>query len=339
MGRVSVRPFEARDVQACSEIFAARHRGDRQRLPMLTQGLESAEAAAEVLAQRANNPRVDGVVAERDGAVAGFMFGEEMLFPPDHFASQYIPPQSADIGVDSHGVVAGEDMLDVYRAMYSQLAGNWVRRGLFTHRVHIVPNADVQEVWLTLGFGRQLTAATRETAAPVAATGYDGIEVHQAGAEDIDVVMSLADSLNRHHLQSPIFWPILPAPQPAARDFNLGHLGDPATNPYFVAYRDGQPIAMQTFIKPGFIPPVVEQDGNLYLYEGVVDDSARSGGVGAALLDHTMAWLREHGVRLCTLHFASMNPHGAPFWLKHGFVPVEHEMERRIDDRVAWARG
>jgi GNAT superfamily N-acetyltransferase len=281
---------------------------------------------------------VDGVVAERDGSLVGFMFGEEMLFAPDHFASQYIPPQSADIGVDSHGVATGEDLLDVYRAMYAELASHWVGRGLFTQRVHIVPDVEVQEAWVTLGFGRHLTAAVRETAPPVSAASRNGIEVHQAAAEDIDVVMSLADCLNRHHLQSPIFWPILPAPQPAAREFNLGHLGDPGTNPYFVAYMDGRPIAMQTFIKPGFLPSVVDQESNLYLFEGIVDENARSGGVGAALLDHTMAWLREHGIRWCTLHFASMNPHGAPFWLKHGFIPVEHEMGRSATPCVMGSR-
>ena len=47
--------------------------------------------------------------------------------------------------------------------------------------------------------------------------------------------------------------------------------------------------------------------------------------------------LREQGYANCCLHFASDNPSGAPYWLGQGFVPVEHTMVRRIDERIAWA--
>lgn len=338
MGRVIVRPFEASDLDACGEMLAARQRVCRSRLPMLAAGLEAAQAASSLLARHAASSRMSRVVAERDGRVVGYLFGEEMLFPADHFASQFIPPQSVDFPVEGHATAEGEDAVEVYRAMYAAIAGEMVGCGLFTHRVHIIPDADVQEAWVTLGFGRHLTAAVRDTAVPVDGAQAE-IEVHQASAEDIDVIIALEHTLNLHHLKPPMFWPILPAPQPAAREYNLAHLQDPDASPYFVAYRDGRPIAMQTFNKPGFLPSVVEQEANLYLFNGVVEPDLRTGGVGAALLARSMAELRERGVRWCTLHFAAQNPEGAPFWLKHGFVPVEHEMERRIDERVAWARG
>ncbi|MEX0784312.1 MAG: GNAT family N-acetyltransferase [Dehalococcoidia bacterium] len=336
---MTVRPFQPEDLAGCAELFSARHRKHRSRLPMLARSFEDPAATREVLDRAAANRRVTKVVAERDGSLVGFLFGEEQLFPPDHFASQYIPPQSADIGVDAHAVALDEDVTDVYRAMYTVLADDFAAHGLFTHRIHFVPDAEVQEAWVTLGFGRHLVAATRDTGIPVDGTRAAGIEVHQASAEDIDVVMSLADSLNAHHLRAPIFWPILPAPQPAAREYNLAHLADTETNPYFVGYHENRPVAMQTFNKPGFIPSVVEPESNIYLFEGVVEEDVRTGGVGAALLDRTMAHLRDRGIRWCTLHFASGNPQGAPFWLKHQFIPVEYEMERRIDERVAWARG
>jgi hypothetical protein len=52
-----------------------------------------------------------------------------------------------------------------------------------------------------------------------------------------------------------------------------------------------------------------------------------------------MAWASGAGYTTCTLHFASENYSGGPFWLKHAFVPVEHTMERRVDERIAWGRG
>jgi hypothetical protein len=51
-----------------------------------------------------------------------------------------------------------------------------------------------------------------------------------------------------------------------------------------------------------------------------------------------MDWASRAGYTSCTLHFAPSNPSGGPFWLGHGFVPVEHTMERVIDSRIAWAR-
>jgi GNAT superfamily N-acetyltransferase len=214
----------------------------------------------------------------------------------------------------------------------------FVARGLFVHRVHILPDADVQEAWVSLGFGRYLTAAVRDTALPV-----DGqqaaIDVHQASAEDIDVVMALADTLNQHHLKPPMFWPIMPAPQPAARDYNLAHLAD--TGDQSILRRLSRwPARRDADLQQARLHPRGRREGEQHLpFEGVVEEDVRTGGVGAALLDRTMAHLRDRSIRWCTLHFAAGNPQGAPFWLKHQFVPVEHEMERRIDDRVAWARG
>ena len=52
-----------------------------------------------------------------------------------------------------------------------------------------------------------------------------------------------------------------------------------------------------------------------------------------------MEWAATNGYHTCTLHFASQNPSGGPFWLGHGFVPIEYTMERRVDERVAWANS
>jgi GNAT superfamily N-acetyltransferase len=95
---------------------------------------------------------------------------------------------------------------------------------------------------------------------------------------------------------------------------------------------------MQSFLRPGFTPPTVQRSSDVYLFEGVVSNDARGGGIGAALLKYSMDWARGAGFESCTLHFAAGNPSGAPFWTSNGFVPVEHTMERTIDSRVTWAR-
>jgi len=75
----------------------------------------------------------------------------------------------------------------------------------------------------------------------------------------------------------------------------------------------------------------------VYLFQGVVSERARGGGVGAALLQHALAWMRRDGVTRCALHFLAANPSGQPFWTGHGFRPVEHFLTRTVDGRMAWS--
>lgn len=339
MPRLTVRPLTASDTAIAAGLLAQRHRRDRARLPMLAAGLEQPVGCEKLIAALVNNPRASGFVAERDGRAVGFVFGEQNLLPPEHFASQFIPPHSISIGVEAHAVADGEDAVEIYRALYRPLSEEWVGGGFFTQRWNIVPgDANVAEAVVSLGFGRHSVAATRDTAVPVEAGHFADIEVHRAGAEDIEVVTRLSDHLMMFHSRAPIFWPFLRTTDAAARGLNLGELESGKT-PYWVGYLNGQPAGMQSFLKPGFTPPVVEPASDIYLFDGVVDENARGGGIGAALLRHSMRWAAENGFRTCTLHFASQNYSGGPFWLGHGFVPVEHTMERRIDERVAWANG
>lgn len=338
MPRISVRELDSRrDLQPAAALLAARHKRDRQRIPMLAKSLESVATCASTVAAQTSSPRASAAVAEAGGRVIGFLAGEKALFAPTDFPSQFIPPHSISMGVDAHAVAEGEDVTHVYRAMYGFLAERWVREGFFVHQANIVPgDAEVQEAWVSLGFGRHTTAAVRPTV-PVERPSAAAFELHRAGPEDIGVILKLADDLSRHHNSAPIFWPYLLETEAATRDFNLAALAD-AHVPYFVAYEGGKPVGMQTFLRPGFTPPIVEPEGNIYLFDGVVAPEARSGGVGTGLLAATMHWCRENGYRTCTLHFASANPSGAPFWLGHGFVPVEYTMSRHVDERVAWAR-
>ncbi len=338
MPSIEVRSLAESDVAICAELLAMRHRADLTRVPHLDPLLADVAHTRPLLDSLFANALTDGAIALCEGAVAGFLIGERMLLAPRDFASQFVPPFSVAIGVENHASASGQDPVPVYRALYAFLARLWVDSGLFVHRVAIVPgDPDLQEAWVSLGFGRQMTAATRDTGVPVRLPSRRAITIERASPEDLNDVLQLADTLNAWHWQSPMFWPVLSEAQPAARDFNA-HALRSGEMPYFVAYDEGRPVAMQTFLRPGFTPPIVKRDTDVYLFEGVVDDSVRGGGIGATLLEHSMAWAKRSGYASCTLHFASGNPSGAPFWLGHGFAPVEHTMQRTIDPRVAWAR-
>lgn len=338
MARVTVRPLEQSDIAACGALLAARHVRDSERLPAMNEALRDPRTAAEAVRNEAFGPRRDAVVAVADGEVTGFLSGERMLLPPDFYVSLYIEHHSVSMGNLGHAVAAGADATDIYRRMYATLSAEWVRAGFFAHAIHIAPgDADVQEAWVSLGFGRKTTAAVRPTG-PVDVPSPKSLEIHRASAEDIDVVAALEVTLARHHAAAPIFWPYLRETDDSFRKHQLELLADPASA-YFVAYENGRALGMQTFVKPGYTPESVDPESTVYLYEGVVEADARGGGLGTGLLAHGMAWAREQGYANCCLHFASDNPSGAPFWLGQGFVPVEHTMIRRVDERIAWADG
>jgi GNAT superfamily N-acetyltransferase len=274
----------------------------------------------------------------RGTTVVGFLLGDRMLLPPADFASQWVPPYSIAMPIEGHAVADGEPCLAVYRSLYAALAERWVASGFFVHRISIpAGDRDSQEAWVTLGFGRQTTAATRTVGDPVAQAGSPSLTVERASPEDIEEVLSLADELDAWHWQSPMFWPVIHAAEKAVREFNLAALRSSQT-PYFIAYDQGRPVGMQSFLRPGFTPPIVARERDVYLFDGIVAGSARGSGIGSRLLSESMRWAASAGFESCSLHFAPANPSGAPFWLSQGFVPVEHTMERVIDARIAWAR-
>ena len=338
MPAISVRAFEPRDTTPAARLLAARHRRDRARLPVLRADLEEERPCGVTVERLAGNVRAGGVVAtSAAGEMLGFLFGEKMTLAPTAFGSMYVPPHSIAIPIDGHAVHADSDPTAVYRLMYASLAEQWVKNGFFEHQTHIVPgDPAVEEAWVSLGFGRGTTAAVRSTG-PVEVHHKTNVEIHQASSEDFAVVSGLSDALTAFHSHAPIFWPLLNEPRHAAEEAHRGLLADPR-NAHFVAYEDGKAVAMQTFARPGFTPSIVEPEGNVYLFEGMVEETARSGGIGTALLAHSMAWARHQGDQRCTLHFASANPSGAPFWLGQGFVPVEYQMARHVDERIGWAR-
>ncbi|MFN0144937.1 MAG: GNAT family N-acetyltransferase [Dehalococcoidia bacterium] len=338
MALPTVRPFTAQDTAAAAGLLAARLAEGHARVPFIDPALGLPAAVEGFVRGLVANPFADGVIAEAGGEALGFLFGQRMLIPPTEMAALFVPPHSISIPVEGHAVAAASDPTVVYREMYRHLAAQWVRDGYFIHRTAILAgHADEQEAWVSLGFGRAMTAATRRAADPVTNIRPTGIEVHRAGTEDIDLVTRLSDVLMEHHNRAPIFWALLKEPHQQTRAFNLGFLEAGAT-PYFIGYQQGEPVAMTTFIRPGFTPPVVAHGSDIYLFEGIVTEAARSGGVGTAVLGEALSWVRENGFETCTLHFASGNYSAAPFWLGHGFVPVEHTMERHVDERVAWAR-
>ena len=342
MARVTVREFGRGDLDAAAALLSDAQRRDRARHPVLVESLADTTEARAMLAKWLENERTDGAVAVDGGTLAGFAIGERRAgAPPDSYMGQLAHPRTINIGARDHAVAPGYDAASVCRLLYRELAGGWVAAGYYNHSVHLIEgDVRAQEAWFNLGFGRHVSMAVREGTGPVAGVSAGDIEIREAGNEDMGVLLELARTLGLHHVGSPIFmyWPVQPEHDSLARNF-FAHLLEDEGNPHFVAYREGQPVGLTSFLKQGLTTPYINAEKNVYLFMGIVEPEAQDGGVGRALLDHGMAWARGEGYERCTLHVLSANYSGEPFWFANGFKPVEYTLERVIDERVAWARG
>lgn len=333
---ITITPFDPQQhLNTAAALLADRHRRDRERDPRLPAAFVMADACRPAIEQPFASIGWRGVIAHDGSEPVGFMIMVPQLFPPTHFLASFFPPRSAACNYQHHAAKAGMEY-DVYREMYAALADHFVSAGYFDHLVSVAPSdAGGAEAWASLGFARNAVAAMRgvgPTDKPQAK-----VELHQASAEDAAVIFSLNEELTIHHCKSPIFWPYLRETNDSSHEMQKGLLADPQANAHWVAYEDGKPIGMNTFMPPLFLSPLQVPPKTVYLYQGIVTAAARTGGVGTAILSRSAAWARERGYEHMTLHFAAPNLQGARFWLSSGFVPVEYGLRRRVDERIAWA--
>jgi GNAT superfamily N-acetyltransferase len=325
-----------RHLDDAARLLAGRHRRDRARIPFLPAAFEDPAACRPQIEHAFDSPGWSGVVAQAGGEVVGYAIMTPQLIPSTHFLASFFPPRGVSIGYASHATKEGMEY-DAYRAMYAVLAEHFVARGFFDHAVYLpAPDPEAREAWTSLGFGRAMTCAIRDNG-PTARAPAKNVVLHQAGAEDAEVIFRLNEELTLHHARSPIFNPYIRESDGASHDFQRGLLQDPAANAHWVAYEDGRAIGMNTFMPPHFLSPMTVPEKTIYLFQGVVTQDARAAGVGTAILSKGAEWAREQGYQHIALHFASANLPGARFWQSSGFRPVEHTMRRHIDERIAWA--
>lgn len=334
---ITTTPFDRdRHLDAAAELLAARHRRDRNRLPFLPAAFEDPAACRPQIEHAFDSAGWYGVAAHAGGELVGYAIMTPQLIAPTHFLANFFPPRGVSLGYAAHATKDGMEY-DVYRAIYADLADHYVTLGFFDHAVSIAaPDLETREAWASLGFGRVMTCAIRDNG-PTSHPAAAGLELHQAGAEDAEIIFRLNEELTLHHARSPIFNPYLHESDEASHDFQRNLLADPTANAHWVAYEDGRAVGMNTFMPPLFVSQMTVPEKTVYLFEGIVTQDARAGGVGTAILSKSAEWAREQGYEHIALHFASANLPGAKFWQSSGFRPVEHAMRRRIDERIAWA--
>jgi GNAT superfamily N-acetyltransferase len=333
---ITTQPFDpASHLDIAARLLAARHARDRARDPRLPAAFADAKAARDQVAHALETKGWAGVVARDGGEIVGFAIMTPTYTEPTHMLAAFFPPKLASFGYATYATRAGNEY-DAVREMYRVLADQFVRRGIFDHATAVhAGDAATLDAFSSLGFGRQMCCAIRGVA-PVERAAAT-IEVHMAGPEDQSVIDALSEELILHHAKSPIFNPYPRESDEAAHAFVANLLQDPEANAHWVGYENGRPVGMNTFMQPFFLSPMTVPEKCIYLFQGVVTEDARQGGIGSAILARGVEWAREQGYQHIALHFATANVSGAKFWQSSGFQPVEYGMRRHIDERIAWA--
>lgn len=318
-------PFGREHYEAAGAVLADMHRLNRKREPRLAERYEEATVAREVIAKTCTGP---GVAALRNGRLAGYLVA---LLEVDMERVAVVLPSGAAID-------PGEDP-ELYRQMYAAAAERWVRNGYFAHYVHVASSdRDAIRAWFSLGFGRYSIYNWRDLSR---APGLEAeVEVRRVGADAFDDEEKLRSGLRRYNATSPILHPLVHPSRgqiDAIFEAERQQMADDKYA-YFIAYRADEPAGLM-ILEPPRPDYVLTPDRSVYLHIAFVEDAARSGGVGAALVNRGLAWAREEGYELCTVGYFSPNLLAARFWPSKGFRPLGYCLERRIDERIAWARG
>ncbi len=337
MTRVQARDFEPADLEPASRLLAARFARAHESSPGPVFSGADAAACRAALEALSSGKHVRGVVAARAAGPIGFVFAQRSLFAPDSVQAYFSPAFSVASPLSGHAIAADEDPIEIYRALYARLAGDLVTDGFLEHGVGVLASERAShDAWVTLGFGRSFTLALRGVDPLEAPTRAD-LEIRQATEKELPDVFALLAEQRAFHARAPMFLPNLRILREAQEGQARWLIAQPRC-PTFLAYRDRRALGMQLFAPAGlFVSWPLRDEATVYLFQGVVSEHERGGGVGAALLQHAFAWMRREDVRRCGLHYLSANPSGSVFWTRHGFRPAEHFLHRTVDARIAWS--
>jgi GNAT superfamily N-acetyltransferase len=318
---LEIVPLRGKHLEDAAALVTACYRALRERVPSLPSRYE--DASSILLPLRDLAGQAPGVVAMREGRLAGFLLG--MVLPEFRGKRSVYSPEWAN-------AVDGEDGGEIYREMYARLSARWVADGCFTHVITLLAHdRGAIDAWYWLGFGLAAVDAIRDLTPLQAAIA--NIEIHRAGPEDIEEAIMLDQALQRHLATAPIF---LVPEETLEKEFHEQWLADSA-HALWLAYRVGEVVACM-----GLEPSnpkacyIIRDEKTTSITSAFTEESERNKGIATALLNHSLDWARSVGYQRCAVDFEPQNLSAARLWLRH-FQPICYSLIRHVDERVAWA--
>ena len=333
MNRFEIVPFENEMVAEAGRLLAQRHRRDRATLPDLPAGFEAPAAAAAAVSATLEQSGTTGVAAVRDSQLMGYMLGRPAIDTLWGRSAWVRPAGCATDPAETH---------DLVRSLYAALATPWVEQGIFFHFA-LMPLADraLLDAWYSLSFGIEQVQALQSLAAvdPAPPRAPASVEIRRAGPDDKEALRTMSSVIWRQHIGPPV-WAIMLPEMVSEQEDGWAELVDEKDVTMFLAFVDGQVAGSQ-----GYWPHetsdhdlLVPRDSATMSVAGTLPDY-RGRGISTALSRAVLAAARAEGYPILETDWRSANLLAANFWQSQGYQPVAYRLVRRIDQRIAWARG
>jgi ribosomal protein S18 acetylase RimI-like enzyme len=334
METLRLLPFDDTVLDDAAILLAARQRRDRQHEPALPERFVEPGAARAALLAAWHEADASGVVALRDGRVAGFLIGAPEVAE--------IWGRSVWVRFGGHALAAKEDA-DLYRDLYAAAAPRWLARGCFAHYVEI--GADDRaglDAWFRLSFGLQQAYGIR----PLPATDLPqrprppqdpALTIRRAGPDDRDTLAEMQGMLWAHLGRSPIYSVRLPEDTQRWQVAAAEALADPQVA-VWLAEQDGVALGAVE------ISPLTSGDAQLDIPEGccyfafaATREEARGRGISTTLTTHALHEAHAAGYLTSLTDWRVTNVQASRLWPQLGFRPFQYRLHRLLDDRIAWA--
>jgi len=319
---LEIVPLGDEHLEDAAALFTDGYRVARQHEPLLPACHEDPGAILPKLRDLAQ--KEPGVVAVRDGRVAGFLLGQ--VYPMFRGKRSVYVPEWAH-------AADGKHRGDTHRAMYAALSPRWVANGCFLHVITILAHdSEAVDAHFRLGFGMTDVDAVRGLGPVEGARAQ--VHIRRAGPDDVDTVLALAQEVDRHLSAAPVFLAHVDRPE---RDAIEKTLANPKAA-VWLARRRGKAVAYVHIELVNHSGAHVIGDEKTASMKGAfTKKDCRGSHIATALLNRAVEWARSAGSERCAVDFEPHNIPGARFWLRH-FQPVCYSLARHVDERIAWTQ-
>jgi ribosomal protein S18 acetylase RimI-like enzyme len=162
----------------------------------------------------------------------------------------------------------------------------------------------------------------------VSAAAHAGGFVRPAGVRDLDRVAALWSAITQHHESLDPLFQMRADADLELREL-LGALRRDPDAEIFVYDVEGDLPGM-CIVRIDHAPPILEETERAEITDLGVREDHRRCGIGAALVECALTWVREGGVRRVEIQVATGNTEGQAFWRALGFGDLMDVLHKRL---------
>jgi len=152
--------------------------------------------------------------------------------------------------------------------------------------------------------------------------------IRPASARDLHAVLALWIELTRHHEPLDPLFRLRDGAEAELRELLRAALRDPDAR-VLLHESGGAPDGL-CIVRVDRAPPIYRETERAEITDLGVRAAVRRRGIGRALAEEALAWVRARGVGRIEVRVVSANAEGRAFWRALGFAPFVDVLQRRL---------